>query len=259
MTNQPPEPLQPGVPSGNPYGTQPGAPYASQPTDPYAAQQPPAAPYGSQPADPYAQQPPAAPYGSPGAPYGAPPTAPYGAQYGAPYGAPVPGGEQPGNLADRLVARIIDGLIVGVVGWIISWIINSIVISAMVRTVYDLNSLSAAVWIATAISAVLQVGIYLGYAAFMESSRGQTVGKMAMKLWVVGPAGGNPTMAEAAKRNIFYAASLLVVVPVAGWFLAMAAGLTAVITIAVGINNNVATRQAWHDMFAGGTRVVKRG
>ena len=36
-------------------------------------------------------------------------------------------------------------------------------------------------------------------------------------------------------------------------------GAAPVIMIAVGINNDTVNRQAWHDNFAGGTRVVKVG
>ncbi len=35
--------------------------------------------------------------------------------------------------------------------------------------------------------------------------------------------------------------------------------LVAVIMIAVGINNDTVNRQAWHDHFAGETRVIKEG
>ena len=43
----------------------------------------------------------------------------------------------------------------------------------------------------------------------MESSRGQTLGKMVLKLRRSGPTGSNPTLEQALRRNIFYAANLL--------------------------------------------------
>ena len=102
--------------------------------------------------------------------------------------------------------------------------------------------------------------LFLGYYAFMESSRGQTVGKMVMKLKTVGPDGvSNPTLEQAIRRNIFYAATLLSIIPIFGTFLGGILSLVAVIMIAVGINNDTVNRQAWHDHFAGGTRVLKIG
>ena len=48
-------------------------------------------------------------------------------------------------------------------------------------------------------------------------------------------------------------------VPVVGPAVGALTELAAVIMIAVGINNDTVSRQAWHDNFAGGTRVVKIG
>ena len=93
----------------------------------------------------------------------------------------------------------------------------------------------------------------------MESSRGQTVGKMVMKLRTVGPAGTNPTMEQALRRNILYAANLVAIVPIFGNLLASGVSLVGAIMIALGINNDTVNRQAWHDHFAGGTRVLKIG
>jgi uncharacterized RDD family membrane protein YckC len=85
----------------------------------------------------------------------------------------------------------------------------------------------------------------------MESSRGQTLGKMVMKLKTQGPDGQNPSFEVAAKRNAFYALSI---VPLIGAL----AQFAAVIYIAYTINES-STHQGWHDEFAGGTRVVKIG
>ena len=52
---------------------------------------------------------------------------------------------------------------------------------------------------------------------------------------------------------------MLGIIPFIGGLIGALAELVAVIVIAVGISNNTATRQAWHDNFAGGTRVVKEG
>ena len=50
---------------------------------------------------------------------------------------------------------------------------------------------------------MLSTVINLGYFGLMESTRGQTVGKMLMKLHVEGASGGKPTLEEAVKRNIW--------------------------------------------------------
>ncbi len=92
----------------------------------------------------------------------------------------------------------------------------------------------------------------------LESSRGQTLGKMVMKVRTLGPSGTNPTTAEAIKRNAWTALGVLGAIPMIGWVGSLLY-LGAVIYIAVTINSNTATRQGWHDTFAGGTRVVKTG
>ena len=102
--------------------------------------------------------------------------------------------------------------------------------------------------------------ISLGYFAFFESSRGATIGKQLMKLKVVGPDGAsNPTMEQAVRRNIFLAFGLASIVPFVGSIIGGLGQLVAVIMIAVGINSDTVGRQAWHDKFAGGTRVLKIG
>ena len=86
------------------------------------------------------------------------------------------------------------------------------------------------------------------YFVFLESSRGQTFGKQLLGLRTVGAAGGNPTQAEAAKRNAFL---LLNILPILGGFLV----LVAYIVIAVTINSSP-TKQGKHDEIAGGTQVI---
>jgi uncharacterized RDD family membrane protein YckC len=154
---------------------------------------------------------------------------------GAPaVGAYGPG--QPGNLLDRFLARLIDGIIVGIP----YWIIYAIMMSA---TSYFLGLFFSGIVLAV---------IALGYFGYMESNRGQTIGKQVMKLKTVGPDGhSNPTMNEAVKRNIWYAFGI---VPILGGL----AELASVILIAVNINSDP-QRQHWFDRFAGGTKVIKVG
>jgi uncharacterized RDD family membrane protein YckC len=151
---------------------------------------------------------------------------------------------QPGNLVDRFVARLIDGVILGVVGFILNSVLG--IIS---------NS-----WLLTGfISAVATAALYLGYFAYLESSRGQTIGKQVMKLKAFGPDHvSNPTLEQAARRNIFMAFSIAGVVPFLGVFIGALAVLAAMILIAVNINSDP-QRQHLFDKFAGGTQVIKVG
>ncbi|MCW2756761.1 MAG: hypothetical protein JWO46_507, partial [Nocardioidaceae bacterium] len=112
---------------------------------------------------------------------------------------------------------------------------------------------------ASAISAVITAVIYLGYFAYLESSRGQTIGKQVMKLHVVGPDGVSvPTMEQAVRRNVWTGFGILGVVPILGSLIGALGELVAVIVIAVTINNDTVRRQSWFDVFAGGTQVLKR-
>ena len=85
----------------------------------------------------------------------------------------------------------------------------------------------------------------------MESSGGQTVGKMMMRLKTEGPDGENPSLEMAIRRNLWIA---LGIIPVFGGL----AALGAAIYIAVTISQSPA-RTGWHDTFAGGTRVIQTG
>lgn len=164
-------------------------------------------------------------------------------------------GARPGELLDRFVARLIDGILLAVVNAII---VTVIVVGAVLGESGSFYGGASSV-LAGIVSAVVTTAIYMGYFAYLESSRGQTVGKMVMKLRTVGPNGGNPTLEQALRRNIFMAFGLLGVVPIIGGLVGGLAQLVAVIMIAVGINGDPVNRQAWHDKFAGGTRVLKIG
>jgi uncharacterized RDD family membrane protein YckC len=162
---------------------------------------------------------------------------------------------RPGELLDRFLARLVDGILLAVIdGIVVSGIIVGAIMGEGGGLYYGTGNYAAA-----AVSAVLSSAIYLGYFGFLESTRGQTVGKMVMKLHVLGPQGGNPTLEQALRRNIWVAFGVLGVVPVIGGLVGGLASLVAVIMIVVGINGDTANRQGWHDRFAGGTRVVKEG
>lgn len=178
-----------------------------------------------------------------------PPAAPSAPIYGE--GAPAAGavGPRPAELIDRFLAKLIDGVIMFGVNMVL-------VVFIVAGTIFSSGSSRFLTGLVTSVITTL---IYLGYLAYMEHSQGKTVGKMVMKLRVIGPNGGNPTLEEAVKRNIWAAFSLAGIVPIVGSILGSIAQLIAVVMIAVGINNDTVNRQAWHDQFAGGTRVVKEG
>ncbi|WP_228942302.1 RDD family protein [Nocardioides sp. Leaf374] len=194
------------------------------------------------PQDPYGQQ----GAGQPG--YGAPQ---YGApQYGAPQYGGQPGGAVPAGLLERFLARLIDGVLLLVVSFIIGLVFGGNVVAT--------DGTDEQSYAAAAAAILLGVVINLAYYGFLESSRGATLGKQLLKLRVVAPEGGNPTLATAVKRNIFLAFGLAALVPFLG-IIGNLASLVAVIVIAVQINGDKAQRQGWHDKFAGGTHVVKVG
>jgi uncharacterized RDD family membrane protein YckC len=159
-----------------------------------------------------------------------------------------PAGSMAGQTADlgiRIGARLIDAVILMIVQFAI---IVPIIIGAMFS---DVSGFGFGWSIGTLVMQILVAVLYIGYFAFLESSRGQTVGKMLLKLKTVGPDGGNPTMEQAIKRNAWLALSI---VPIIGGLLQLAA----IIYIMVTINSDPANR-GWHDQFAGGTSVIRVG
>ena len=182
-----------------------------------------------------------------------PPPPPAGAASPAPPVPPAAAGvPRPGELLDRFLAKLIDGVILGVVFAIISAIVAGVIITGY-RT-------GSEVYFYYLIVGVLSALLYLGYFAYMESSRGQTVGKMVMKLRTFGPDGAsNPTMEQAVRRNIWVATGIISIVPLVGWWLGSLVSLAAVILILIGINGDPVRRQHWFDKFAGGTQVMKVG
>ncbi len=152
------------------------------------------------------------------------------------------------ELLPRFLARLIDGLILWMVFVVV---IVPIVVVAVFSGSAGVGSAFGSFSTGGFIAGVIWAAVTIGYFAMMESSRGQTVGKMMMKLKTQGPDGENPSLEMAVKRNIWYALSI---VPVLGGF----AQLAAIIYIAVTISQSV-TNTGWHDTFAGGSRVIKVG
>jgi uncharacterized RDD family membrane protein YckC len=203
------------------------------------------------PAGPPAEQPPTGDGSTPPPPPAPPPPAP--GAYNPGQAAPPPGVPRPGELLDRFLARLIDGVILGVAYGILYAIFSSIFLRGF--------TYSTGEWLLFWIFvSIISTALYLGYFGYLESSRGQTVGKQVLKLKVVGPDGvSNPTMEQAVRRNIWLGFGLLNIIPFVGAILGGLAELAAIIMIAVGINGDTVRRQAWHDKFAGGTQVLKIG
>jgi uncharacterized RDD family membrane protein YckC len=172
-----------------------------------------------------------------------------------PPAAPGPVVARPGELLDRFLARLIDGILLAIVN---SIIVTAIIIGAVMGASGGLYG-AASSYAATAVSAIVTATIYMSYFGILESSRGQTVGKMVMKLRTTGPDGNNPSLEQALRRNIFMAFGLLALIPVIGSLAGSLLTLVAVIMIAVGINGDTVGRQGWHDHFGGETRVWKIG
>ena len=165
---------------------------------------------------------------------------------------PPPGGVKPAELLDRFLARLIDGVLLGVVFFILSAIITAIIITGFASG-FEL-------YLASVFTSLIFVAGTFAYYVFMETAQGATLGKLVIKLKVVGTDGHSlPTVSQSIKRNIFYAANLAAIVPIVGSLLGGLAALVAVIMIAVTINNDTIKRQGWHDKFASETMVLKVG
>ncbi len=197
--------------------------------------------------------PPPPPGGQPGSQPGAMPPPSYQG------GAGTGGVGQPADLWLRFGARLIDFVLLMIVNFVV---VGIVVVGMLIGTSggslsgFGVNNGTS--WAASAVSSILTTLITLAYFTFLESSRGQTVGKMLLKLETRGPDGGRPSVEQALKRNAFTAIGILGIIPVLG-FIAPLLSLAAVIMIAVTINNNPTTRRGWHDDFAGGTTVVRTG
>ncbi|GAA1932737.1 RDD family protein [Nocardioides marmoribigeumensis] len=253
MSQPPVGPGQPSEPRQNPPSTPtpPGGGQAPPPPPP----PPPPPSYGEQPPPSYGDQPP--PSAPPTAPsYGEQPPPPPGTAGG--WGAGPAGsvtGERPGELLDRFVARLIDHVLLGVVNAIIASILVVSIIGLDAGNGFGMIGSTGGSFAAAALISIIDVAISLGYFAFMDSSQGRTIGKMVMKLRVVGASGGHPTVQESVKRNIWIAFGLAGIIPFLG-IVGSLASLVAVILIAVGINKDTVARRPWTDELAG-TRVVK--
>lgn len=139
----------------------------------------------------------------------------------------------------RLGARIIDGLVLFVPNLIIAAILTDGDGSGFTGIGTDDNLLY--LFVTTFVG--------YGYAVWLEAARGQTVGKMAIGIKVIGPDGRVPATDVAARRNAWL---LLSLIPILGGILSFIAA----IAIGVTINSDPFNRGV-HDNFAGGSAVVR--
>ncbi|MFZ5869347.1 MAG: RDD family protein [Actinomycetota bacterium] len=157
------------------------------------------------------------------------------------------GGGQPADLGMRFVARLVDFVLLGVVQGIL--FAGGTFLSAAVGF-WPFGDAGAFRAMTGVLGSLVPALIALGYFTLMESARGQTVGKMLVRIQARGPDGATPTFEQALKRNLWTALGVIGVLPFVGGVLVALAQLAAVISIAVTISNSPA-RRGWHDDFAG--------
>jgi uncharacterized RDD family membrane protein YckC len=139
-----------------------------------------------------------------------------------------------GGLGERFVARLIDFVLVGAV---------------------TLFLFSGVLGLGTFLSAFFVGCLTLAYFVLLESSTGRTVGKLALKLKVLGTKGARPTVEQALRRNCWVGLLVLAGVPLLG-LLCLAGLVAAAVVIGVQISSDPMYAIAWHDRYAG-TRVLQ--
>ncbi len=95
------------------------------------------------------------------------------------------------GVAIRFVAILIDSIILGIIGWILG-----IIFGISTAGFYMRPSMMLSWW------GLLSFIIFIAYYTYLEGTRGQTIGKMAMKIKVVREDGGSIDMSTALIRNI---------------------------------------------------------
>ncbi|WP_437790316.1 RDD family protein [Sorangium sp. So ce693] len=96
---------------------------------------------------------------------------------------------------------------------------------------------------------ILGSALVLAYFSLLDALAGATPGKLALGLRVLGPDGGRPSLKQALIREAF---TIVGAVPLAGPLIALAAWTWIALTI-----RSSPLRQGKHDLFAGGTRVIR--
>jgi len=162
---------------------------------------------------------------------------------------PPAGAGENADVVVRFIAKLIDGVVLLILTSIASAIIRPILPGprGFIGPGISLTGLG----IATLVITVMSAAIALVYLSLLEASRGQTIGKMVMKLRVTGPGGASPSLEAALRRNAW---ALLSIIP---WFGGL---LQAAVAGYIGYTiHDSADNVGWHDTFAGGTRVTRIG
>jgi uncharacterized RDD family membrane protein YckC len=138
----------------------------------------------------------------------------------------------PGTLMWRIGAHVID-FVVLLVLFVVMWAL--------------IGNLVSLVWVP-----YINTTIVLVYAVTLETVRGRTLGKQALRLQVHNQEGIFPTPGQALRRNLYFALAILpgfigglIALAVIGW-------------IAASILVDMVDRQGIHDRFANQTFVTRR-
>jgi uncharacterized RDD family membrane protein YckC len=184
--------------------------------------------------------------------------------YGGP-GKPVPPGA-PGPIPEwweRLLGRFIDGLIFGVVSAILGAVVGGIFTPSAADIIANNFRLPFSYYLALFVVYLITAALYGGYDVLMHTRKGQTVGKMALKMRVVTPNGGQPDQASLIRRALLYPVSgsvlsaLLLLIPSFNLGLTGLIGLVYGIALAIPIFTDP-LRRGFQDKFAN-TVVIKVG
>lgn len=132
----------------------------------------------------------------------------------------------PPTLAVRAAARVLDVILVAIVNVALGQVIG-----------YGVD------WLALGALGVL------GYFALCDAGFGATLGKRALGLRVIAADGGRPTPVQALRRELF---TLIGAVPLVGPLVALGVWVWMIVAI-----RSSPLGQGPHDVFAGGTRVVR--
>ena len=149
------------------------------------------------------------------------------------------------DLTHRERTIIIIGLMTGL---LLAALDQTIVATALPTIVGELGGIDHLSWVVTAYL-LASTALGFAYAVWLEASRGQTVGKMAVGLKAIGPDGRVPTNDVALKRNAWL---LLALVPIVGPLLSFVAAVAIGVTMV-----NDPFKRGTHDNFAGGSAVVR--
>lgn len=178
---------------------------------------------------------------------------------GRPGGQAPPTSAEPADLLQRSVAKVIDAIALGI-GYGIVWVFLVLPIAgAMFVRSIDAAMMGEDVSEAGFLILLFVIGVGLtimmvSYYALMEAKRGQTIGKLIMRIKVVGPDGEHPTTAEAFNRNMWLWPAGLMYVPALNVIMPF---VMLALTIGVGVSiGRAPDNRGFHDRF-GETWVVK--